>query len=70
MEDMQLVIHDFEGELARVSVETSYKTGLTLYDACYVGLAHIRGATLYTADAEVASKASSPNVKHLSEIIT
>ena len=68
LEDLAITIYDFKGELASRAVELAYRFGITVYDAAYVALAAMRNATLYTADKEVVMKASSENVKHLSEI--
>jgi len=68
LEDLAITIYDFKGELASRAVELAYRFGITVYDAAYVALAAIRNATLYTADKEVVMKASSENVKHLSEV--
>ena len=70
LEDMQITIHDFAGQLAIKAVEIAYKYGVTIYDAAYVALAIIRDGTLYTADNEIVSKVQLENVKHLKELIT
>jgi len=46
-------------ELAPVALDVSLDRGLTPYDACYVALAELRGATLVTADRRLA--AATPN---------
>lgn len=70
LEDMQIIIHEFSGQLASKAIEIAYKYGITIYDATYVALALIRDATLYTADEEIVSKISQENIKHLKELKT
>lgn len=67
LEDMQLVVHRLGHRLAEESIEKAYRIGVAIYDAAYVALAEMRGGTLYTADAELVSKADSEHVRHLSE---
>lgn len=67
LDDLQLVFHEFQGDLAAEAIETAYRTGITVYDAAYVALASLRDGTLYTADREVVGKAATDRVLHLSE---
>jgi predicted nucleic acid-binding protein len=67
LEDLQLTLHEFQGDLAENAVEMAYRLEITVYDATYVSLALLRGGVLYTADYEVVGKASTDKVLHLSE---
>ncbi len=67
LNDLQLTIQDFEGELAGHAIETAYRFGITMYDAAYVALAVLRKGVMYTADEGVVAKVSQDFVKHLSE---
>lgn len=68
LEDLGLIIYDFNEKLREEAVELAYRFGITIYDAAYVALAMMQDATLYTADKEVVLKTQLTNVKHLSEI--
>ena len=69
LEDLQMILHELGSGLAEAAVDEAYRLGITFYDGCYVALAKLRSAVMYTADAEVVARASSPSIRHLSEFL-
>ncbi|ALL01893.1 hypothetical protein Pyrde_1850 [Pyrodictium delaneyi] len=68
LDDFQLALFRLEGELALRAVEVAMRKGVTIYDASYVALAELLGATLYTADEKLIRKTRDLGVvKHVSE---
>ncbi len=51
--------------LASMAVDLTFKYKISLYDAVYVALANVMGATLYTADDKLISSVDSPFVRHI-----
>ncbi len=65
--DYQFDTHALVGEYAEKTVVYAMRKGITIYDAAYVALADILGATLYTADEKLLTKTSNTGfVKHIS----
>lgn len=54
-----------DGSMA-AAIKVAYRTGLTVYDACYVSLADRLGCPLFTAD-EVQLAAAGPSGQHIRE---
>jgi len=57
-----------KGEYLKETVKRALKHGITIYDACYVAIASIEKAILYTADEKLIDKINEPTlIKHIKE---
>jgi len=63
-------LYPLAGEYAELTAEVALRNGITVYDASYVALARLLGATMYTADEKLIALLSEEDrayVAHLSE---
>ncbi|BAN90236.1 type II toxin-antitoxin system VapC family toxin [Aeropyrum camini] len=66
LESLQIRLYSLEGNYAATTIEVAMRSGLTIYDASYIGLALVEKATLYTADEKLLKKAGSLGIaKHI-----
>ncbi len=56
LEMLQITLYELEGEYAKKTIEIAMRKGVTIYDASYVALAELEGATLYAADEKLLRK--------------
>jgi predicted nucleic acid-binding protein len=55
--DMGISFHSAEGPLLSRAVDLAFRYRMTVYDACFIALADIRGLPLITADEKLMEKA-------------
>ncbi len=55
--DMGFETRTAEGPLLERSIQTAYKFNITVYDACFLAVAHIENKPLITADDKLAKRA-------------
>ena len=67
LEKYSLWLFPLSGTLAEKSIEKALRYGLTIYDASYMALGELKGATVYTADKKFLKKVKGlPWVRHIS----
>ena len=62
LESLQITLYNLEGEYAIKTIEIAMRKGLTIYDASYIALAIVEGATLYTANEKMLKKTTALGV--------
>lgn len=67
LEGYRLWLFPMIGNLAQHSIKNALKYGITVYDASYISLGEIRGATVYTADEALLEKLrGTEGIRHIS----
>lgn len=67
LEGYRLWLFPLVGNLAQHSVENALKYGITIYDASYISLGEVKGATVYTADETILEKLRGTKwIRHIS----
>ena len=66
--DLQIDLRSHQKEWIEKFIEVAFKTGITLYDSAYIGLADVLGTTVITADERLIKKVKHPSLVHISDV--
>ncbi len=67
LDQYQLWLEGFRGELAEKSVENSLRYGISIYDSSYLSLGELHEIPTYTADKKLLSRVGGGMLRHISK---